>query len=465
MNLKYLTTLLFAWSLFSIENASCSPVSNNPAPNIVFILADDCTNWDIGCYGSKDSKTPNIDKLASEGIRFNNCYQAAPMCSPTRHNIYTGLYPVKSGAYPNHTNANSGTQSIVHYLKPMGYRVALSGKTHIGPKTVFPFEYLGKKKNPDFNLVEDFLKEVKENKEPFALILTSNEPHTPWDKGDVSQFNPESIILPPHYVDTKETREAYCNYLAEINFLDKQVGQAISLLEKYGFSENTLVVFASEQGNSFPFAKWTLYEAGVKSALIARMPGVIKANTKSDAIVEYCDLLPTFIDVANGEVPEKLDGKSLLPLFTGEKEKIKDYSYSLQTTRGIIAGSDYYGIRAIVNDKYRYIWNITPNNEFKNVVNNKKDGGTDWYKSWQTKAQTDDYAKELIQKYTIRPEEELFDIKNDKWCQNNLADKPEFNEIKKKLRKKLLKWMKDCGDKGQQTEMKAFEHMPNHKKK
>ncbi len=438
-------------------------VDRTSQPNIVFILADDCTHWDIGSYGSKDSKTPNIDLLAKHGMQFERCYQTAPMCSPTRHNIYTGLYPVKTGAYPNHTNAKSNTQSIVHYLKPLGYRIAQSGKRHIGPDAVFPFEYLGNKKNPDFDLVEGFLKEVKESDEPFALLLCSNEPHTPWDKGDASKFDPRKITLPPFYIDTKETRDAYCTYLAEINYLDGQVGKAMTLLDTYGFTDNTLVVFASEQGNSFPFAKWTLYEAGVKSALIARMPGMIKPGTKSEAIVEYTDLLPTFIELAGGEMPEKLDGESLIPILTGKKKEVKEYAFSLQTTRGINNGSDYYGIRAIVNDQYRYIWNFTPEAEFKNAVNNNKNGGKVWYKSWVEKAETDDAAKELLLKYRLRSGEELYDIKNDNWCQHNLAEDPKLGEIKKELRTELLRWMEACGDKGQETEMEAFEHMPNHK--
>ncbi len=433
-------------------------------PNIVFILADDCTNWDIACYGSVDSKTPNIDKLASEGMKFNRCYEAAPMCSPTRHNIFTGLYPVKSGAYPNHTRANDGTKSIIHYLQPLGYRVAQAGKRHIQPQEVFPFEYLGNDKNPDFDKVEVFFKDVKSSNEPFALMLCSNEPHTPWNKGDASQFKPEKITLPPHYVDTKETREAYCAYLAEINYLDGQVGEALDLLDKYGFADNTLVVFASEQGNSFPFAKWTCYEAGVKSGLIARMPAIIKAGTVSESIVEYADILPTFIELAGGEIPNELDGKSLMPVFENPNQEIKDFAYSIHTTRGIIKGSEYFGIRGIVNEKYRYIWNLTPDAEFNNVVNNSKNGGTDWYKSWVAKAKTDDVAKNLLIKYKKRPAEELYDIKNDKWCLVNLADDKQYLTIKNELKEELLKWMKECGDKGQQTELEAFEHMPKHNK-
>jgi N-sulfoglucosamine sulfohydrolase len=456
--------LIFSFAFSSMNSLWSQQIKLETKPNFVFILADDCTHWDIACFGSADSKTPNIDKLAEEGIKFNRCYQAAPMCSPTRHNIYTGLFPVKSGAYPNHTMVKEGTRSIVHYLKPLGYRVAQSGKRHINPGSSFPFEYLGKKGNPEFDKVEDFLKEVKSTKDPFALVLCSNEPHTPWNKGDASQFDKNAVSLPPNFVDTPETRESFCNYLAEINYLDGQVGTALALLEKYDFDDNTLVIFASEQGNSFPFAKWTLYEAGVKSALIARLPNKIEAGMESEAIVEYADILPTFIEMAGGEIPGELDGKSLVPLFKNPDQSIKEYSYSLHTTRGISNGSEFYGIRSVVDKNYRYIWNLTPEAMFKNNINNsaKLDA---WYQSWVDAAATDKNAEKLILKYKKRPGEELYDIKTDKWCLNNLAEDPDFSDIKKGLRQELLAWMKSCGDEGQKTELEARLHMPKYLRK
>ena len=145
---------------FLLFLCSLVPVASSAAglPNIVFINADDLTHTDLSVYGGQ-AHTPNFDRLAKEGMRFTQCFQAAPMCSPTRHNLYTGLYPVKSGAYPNHTFAKDGTKSIVHYLQPLGYRVALSGKTHVAPRTVFPFEYSGKSNNPDMEAIDQLLKE------------------------------------------------------------------------------------------------------------------------------------------------------------------------------------------------------------------------------------------------------------------------------------------------------------------
>ena len=441
--------------------AGCSNEKETEKTNILFIIADDCTNWDIGCYGSADAITPNIDRLASEGMKFERCYQAAPMCSPTRHNIYTGLYPVRSGAYPNHTMVPEGTRSIVHYLEPLGYRVALAAKRHIHPPSVFDFEYLEENADRvvDFEKIDSFLLDVKSKEENFALMLCSHQPHGPYTWGDPGMWDPDEIQLPPHFVDTRETRETFCKYLAEINYLDGQVGKAMALLEKHGFDKNTLVIFTSEQGNSFPFAKWTCYEAGLKTALIARWPGVIEPGSGSEAIVDYTDLLPTFIEVAGGEKVEGLDGFSLMPLFRQEKTDHKDYSFGLQTTRGILSGSDHYGIRSVVGERYRFIWNLSPDAEFKNVVNNRPEAKTYW-QSWLEAAVTDPWAAERVHAYGFRPEEELFDILEDPWCTRNLAGDPEYASIKAEHRKELKDWMKECGDRGVETEMEAFLHMP-----
>ena len=133
----------------------CLPVNgaDEAQPNLVFIMADDLTLRDIGGYDGQ-AHTPNIDKLAGQGIRMTRCFQAASMCSPTRHSIYTGLYPVKSGAYPNHTFVKDDVKSVIHYLKPLGYRVALSGKTHIGPKKEFTFDYSKKPGCPDMAAID-----------------------------------------------------------------------------------------------------------------------------------------------------------------------------------------------------------------------------------------------------------------------------------------------------------------------
>lgn len=422
-------------------------------PNFMFVIADDCTFRDIGCYGGQ-ANTPNIDGLASEGMRFTQCFQAAPMCSPTRHNIYTGLYPVKSGAYPNHTFAKKGTKSVVHYLKPFGYRVALSGKRHIAPKGVFPFEYSGKNGNPDFEEVDAFMRECRDADTPFCIFLCSHEPHKPWNKGDPSQYDAKKLKLPPNFVDTAETRKNMTKYLAEITYYDGQVGEALALLRKYELEDNTLVIVVSEQGSSFPFAKWTCYDSGLQSAFIARWPGRIKAGSVSDAMIEYCDVLPTFVEAAGGKPDPALDGKSLLPVFLGRKKEHKKYVFGEMTTRGINNGSDYFGIRSVRSRQFKYIWNFTPEAEFRNAC-----VGSKIFKSWRAKAEQGDAdAAEKVERYQHRPGEELYDIQEDPYEWDNLADKPEYAEVKAELKAELMKWMKEQGDRGQQTELEAKQH-------
>lgn len=421
-------------------------------PNFVFIIADDCTFRDIGCYGGQ-ADTPNIDKLASEGIRFTQCFQAAPMCSPTRHNIYTGLYPVKSGAYPNHTFAKEGTKSVVHYLKPLGYRVALSGNRHIKPEEIFPFEYSGKGNNPDFAAIDKFISECKESETPFCLFACSNEPHSPWNKGDASRYEAAKLKLPPYFVDTKETRENMTRYLAEITYYDGQVGQAIALLDKYNLADNTLLIVVSEQGSSFPFGKWTCYDTGLQSAFIARWPGKIKPGTVNNALIEYLDVLPTYIEAAGGTPPSVLDGKSLLPVLLGKTKEHKRYVFGEMTTRGINNGSEHFGIRSIRSSRLKYVWNFTPEIKFQNACTN-----SNIFNSWQEKAASDTDAADKVRRYEHRPAEELYDITKDQYEWNNLADDPKYARVKAEIKKRLLEWMEAMGDKGQQTELEAFEH-------
>jgi N-sulfoglucosamine sulfohydrolase len=429
-------------------------------PNFVFVLADDASHFDVGCYGGQ-AYTPNMDKLATEGMRFTQCYQSSPTCSPTRHNIYTGQYPFKTGAYPNHTFAAPGTKSIIHYLKPLGYRVALSGKTHIAPETVFPFEYLGKGSNPDFAAVEKFLAECVSDNTPFCLFLTSNEPHAPWDKGDPSRYPAEKVKLPYTFVDTPETREAMTRYLAELTYFDGQVGEAVGLLDKYKLASNTLFIATTEQGSSLPFAKWTLYDAGLHTGFIVRWPGAVKPNTVCDSLIEYADVVPTFVEAAGGTPDPILDGKSLFPLLKGKTTKHKDYIFSQATTRGIINAPDYFGIRSIRSKNFKYIWNFTPEVRYENVVTIEEDtkwGESQVFNSWKRKARTDPDAAEKVRRYHYRPGEELYAVDKDPNEWRNLADVPEYAEVKKQLRAELLKWMESKGDKGQQSELEADLH-------
>ncbi|VGO15378.1 Arylsulfatase [Pontiella desulfatans] len=466
MKIKWFALLMFVSGTFSGYA--------NERPNMMFILADDCTFRDLELYGGP-ARTPHINKLAAEGMTFSRCYQAAPMCSPTRHNLYTGIYPVKSGAYPNHTFVYPEVKSIPHYLKEQGYRVALIGKTHIGPKENFPFEYIddfgfyGKDKqgrlekqpypSPRYPALDRFIRECVESNTPFCIFAASNEPHGPYTNGDASVYRNKDYDLPGNLVDTPKTREEYARYLAEITFFDGQVGECVSMLKKHGVDGNALVMVATEQGSSFPYGKWTTYENGVASGLVVSWPGKIAAGGKSDAMVEYCDVVPTLLAAAGAPVPDAVEGRSFLPVLTGKATKHKDYAYSIHTSVGVNGNKAPYGVRSVVSQRYRYIRNLTPGNAFSISMTNPLIEGRmqkNYLGEWVGRAEAGDgNAQALVDGIIHRPAEELYDIIADPYCRNNLSGNPEHAETKKALSGKLDAWMKQQGDQGAQTELDA----------
>ena len=449
---------------FALFTAVTIAASSHAAerPNLVFIIADDCTYLDMGVYGGQ-AKTPALDRLASEGMQFSRCFQAAPMCSPTRHNIYTGIYPVKSGAWPNHTRVYPGTKSIGHYLGEAGYRVALSGKTHIGPKASFPFEYSKEFRSADpaeddpYPTLEELFTDSKKGGTPFCLFACSNEPHTPYDKGDATAYDPAKLTLPPTWVDTPNTRQEYAKYLAEITYFDAQCAALLNLLDKHDLARDTLVMVVSEQGSGFPFAKWTCYELGLTSAMIVRWPGTIAAGSKSNALVEYVDVTPTFLDAAELETPATMDGRSFLPVLTGKSVEHKQYTFGVQTTRGIGQGSENFGVRSAGTKTHRYIRNLNPTETFKNFVTRPGGDKADFWMSWIEKAKAGDaHARAMTEKYQHRPAEELYDVEHDPHCLNNLIDDPKFAQLKEDLSTRLDTWMESQGDEGAVTEALAL---------
>jgi N-sulfoglucosamine sulfohydrolase len=460
---------LLALLILSCLTATAFAADNRP--NLVFMIADDCTYLDLEAYGGQ-AKTPNLNRLAKQGMQFSRCFQTAPMCSPTRHNIYTGIYPVKSGAWPNHTAVYPGTKSIVHYLKDAGYRVALSGKTHISPRESFPFEYSAEFKTADpakpnpYPSLDQLITESKAADSPFCIFACSNEPHSPYTKGDPSAYPPDSLKLPPSWIDTPETRDNYSKYLAEITYYDAQCGALLKLIEKHGLTSNTLVMVVSEQGSAFPFAKWTCFELGLASGMIVRWPGKVEPGSQSAALVEYCDVTPTFLDAAGLATPATMDGRSFLPVLLGEQKEHKTYTYGLHTTRGIINGSENFGIRSCGTKTHRYIRNLNPDIKFTNAVTREGGDRANFWSSWIAKAKSGDaHAKAMTDKYQHRPAEELYDIVKDPHCLNNLIDDPNLTGMKLDLSNRLDAWMKSQGDKGVETEAIAHTRKAGYGKK
>lgn len=443
-----------------------STFGNGPAPNIVLILADDMACQDCGPYGSTQIRTPHLDRLASEGLTFRRAFTATAMCAPTRQQLYTGVFPVRNGAHPNHSRVKRGTRSMVHHLRDLGYRVGLLGKKHFGPPDSFPFELLTQVS------AETFV--TRDAQQPFCLVVTSNSPHLPWTEGP-ADYEPSSLKLPEWLVDTPETRTAYAAYFSEITAFDSEVGHWLEVLDRNRVADKTLFIATSEQGPQLPGGKWTCYDYGLKVALIARWPSVIDGGRQTDALVQYVDVVPTLIELAGG-VPDTFDtglaggrdggrgfdGRSFADVLTGKTNVHHEYVFGVQTTQGIIAGSPY-PIRSVRDARYKYIRNLLPEAEFHNTV--IEHDGAHYWRSWEQRASEDANAARLVQRYVKRPAEEFYDLRVDPHELNNLADAPEHRQEMLRLRSRLDEWMKQQGDLGVETELAVPAHRVKRRQK
>ena len=419
-------------------------------PNILIVIADDLNKDSVGVYGNKDVKTPNIDRLASQGMRFNMAYTSTAMCAPTRQQMYTGLYPVRSGAYPNHSKVKPGTKSLVHYLKALGYRVGLSGKRHFGPPSSFPFEQVSRK--VDAKAIREFV--ARDEKQPFCLLVTSNSPHVPWSAGDASQYDPGKLTIPPYWVDTPEMRESLTRYYAEITDLDREVGECMKILRETKQEDNTAMIFTTEQGAQYPGCKWTCYENGLNVGFIVRWPGQVKPGSVSDAMIHYVDVAPTLLEMAGGEAIKGLDGRTFLGVLRGKTKRHNSVTYGVHTQMNAIGSPPTgYAVRSIRAGKWKYIMNLNHKVTFKNALTqNDKEN---YWASWVRTAKTDPKAARLVKRYLNRPAEELYDLSKDPHELNNLAGREKQAKVKARLKQQLQDWMTSQGDLGQATEMAA----------
>jgi len=445
-----LPAIVVAAALFSFSVAAAAP------PNFLIIMADDCTHNDLPLYGGRNAKTPNIDSLAAQGLTFNRAYLSEAMCQPCRAELYSGQFPLRNGCAWNHSASRPGVKSMPQHLRPLGYRVGLAGKTHVKPDSAFPFEKVGgfdpncvrdPTRAHDLAGVNEFL---SRDQQPFCLVVALVEPHVPWVMGDASQYPPRKIQLPPNIADTPRTRADFGKYLAEITYMDGQVGELLGALDKSGKADDTLVLFTSEQGSQFPGCKWTNWDTGVHTALVARWPGRVAAGKRTEAIVQYADVLPTFIDAAGGAASgAEFDGHSFLPVLKGEAESRREFAFGLHNN---VPEGPRYPIRTVTDGEWRYIRNLLPEEMYieKHLMGVQGDGklNNPYWSTWVFHSWNRPAIYNLVKRYTRRPAEQLYHTSEDAFEMTNLADDPRHAAIKKRLRAKLEAWMKSQGDPG-----------------
>lgn len=434
--------------------------SKNETPNILVIMGDDCTFSDLPLYGGVNVKTPNIDKLASQGLTFNSAYLSMSMSAPCRSELNTGKYPIGSGVCWNHAATRTDVKGTGQYMNALGYRAGIAGKVHIKPASVFQFENVKGVTSSAIADESDFAPAgvtefINRSDKPFFLLTCFTSAHVPWTVGNPEHFDPNKIKLPPHMADTEDTRKDFCRYLAEIEVLDQQVGMLLDVLEKSGKADNTIVLFTSEQGAQMPGAKWTNWDLGVHTGLVVRWPGKVDAGKRTDALVQYCDILPTLVDVAGGDSKkEDFDGTSFLGVLKGKTDKHRDYVYFMHNN---LPEGPSFPIRAVSDGTYTYIRNLAP---YKLYIEKHVMGTMRWHSywpSWLYEADVDGRTNMLLNRYMKRPVEELYNVKDDPENFKNLIKDETLNAKKKELSKQLDLWMKQQNDPGKKLDTKKYQ--------
>jgi uncharacterized sulfatase len=419
-------------------------------PDIVLFLADDLGWADCSAYGGKDVPMPNLDRVAAEGMTFTHAFVASPSCAPSRAALLTGLYPMRNGAMLNHSRPRPGVKLWPAYFKELGYEVAAIGKVaHYAHVTDYGFDRASHFKYHEDTCIEAaaaWLRARKPDK-PLCLLVGTNWPHVPWPQQ--ASLAPNAVAIAPNLFDTPVLRRARTRYLAAVANADRDLGLVFDTVrERLG--KDALFVFTSDHGAQFPFGKWNGYDAGVRTPLIVSWPGRVRANSKSDALMTWLDLLPTCLEAAGGQPPPNLDGRSFLRVLRGETASHRDRVFLTHSGDGDM---NRYPIRAVRTRDRKYIRNLNPDAEHHTHIDKGvAQDGRDYWESWLEKAKTDAAAAAVVHRYHRRPAEEVYDLRADPWELKNLAAEPAHAEELSVLRTALNDWMKDLGDEGLKTE-------------
>ncbi|MFK7818366.1 MAG: sulfatase, partial [Planctomycetaceae bacterium] len=342
-------------------------------PNVVFFIADDVSWNDYGCYGSQTARTPNIDALAREGMKFTNAFLTASSCSPSRCSMVTGRYPHNNGgASELHRPLPWHLVKFPSLLRDAGYYTAISGKDHMPQdkpprdqslRKVWDHKDGGRSKQNSgghANWVQVTQERPKEK--PFFFWFAAYDAHRGWDADKQwqdsfgSKHSPNAVAVPQFLADDEATREDLASYHNEVSRFDYFIGQTVEELRKQGVLKNTLIFVLADNGRPFPRAKTRLHDSGMKTAIVAHWPdGIAKPGAECSSLVSAIDLAPTVLSAAGVSVPESMQGVSLLPVFENPTTMARRYAFSEHNWH------DYEAFgRSVRGDGFLYIINRRP---------------------------------------------------------------------------------------------------------
>ena len=422
-------------------------------PNILWLIAEDFSP-DLGCYGTTEVSTPNLDKLAGQGVRYTRCFTTAPVCSASRSAFMTGMYQTTIGAHNHRSHRDDGYQLpdgarvLTDWLRDAGYFTANIRElpAELGfrgsGKTDWNFTYSGQPFDSD--KWSDLA-----SHQPFYAQVNFQETHRAFRAP--AQADPAKVVIPPYYPDHPVTRTDWAQYLDAATELDRKIGLILAQLEKDGLAESTVVCFFGDHGQAHVRGKQFCYDSGLRVPLIIRWPRSFPApkhftpGTVDDRLLASIDLSATTLAIAGAKKPEKMQGEIFLGDAAGPPRK---YVFGARDR----CDETVFRFRTVRTDRYRYIHNFTPDRPFLQPNDYKERS----YPVWNLLKQLDAEGKLTpLQKFLTAPtmpEEELYDVVADPNETKNLANSPEHAAVLKELRAAVDQWIVESNDQGQQLE-------------
>ncbi len=452
--------LCFCWlSCLLLPAASLQAAQR---PNFVLIIADDM-NWDdCGAYGHPTIRTPHIDRLAAQGMRFDNAFLTASSCSPSRSSIITGRYPHATDAEQLHWPLPAEQVTFVEQLKQAGYWTAAAGKWHLGDAVKNRFHLIKPADIRGFQLpsgakasssamqaaagrasgCEDWLPVLRRRppEQPFFLWLAALDPHRDYAPGAVTRpHKPDEVRVPPYLPDVPEVRRDLALYYDEIARLDGYVGQVLQELDRQEVAANTVVIFLSDNGRPFPRDKTTLYDGGIKTPFIVRWPAKVDPGNHCAGLVSSVDLAATILELAGLRIGPSFQGRSFAQLLVDPAHQFRDYVFAEDHWHDF----EDHG-RAVRSLQFKYVRNDYPDLASTPPADAGRSPTYQAMLRLRDQQQLTESQQACFRR--PRPPEELYDLRADPFELNNLAADPAFAKILARHRAALVKWSRETND-------------------
>lgn len=468
-------------------------------PNILLITADDL-GWDsVGAFGcTTPNITPHIDRLAGEGMSFDQAHVMVTICGPSRSALMSGRYPHCSGSM-GHGNAapppgweqpRVQAPDLSTYLHQHDYLTgALRKVGRVIQKTfdfsvgTSPYGMAAEDRDPQayYNYTKEFLSQAKKAGKPFFFYNNIIDPHRPWPNTKMEKdlleyytkqlgsekvtaerfceypppsrtYRPSEVDVPAFLPDWPEIREHIVPYYDSVKRMDDIAGEILRALDESGMADNTIVVFLSDHGAAVPGGKWSLYHYGTKTPLIVRWPGKVKPATRNESnVVSAIDIMPTLIEAIGLPAVQGIEGQSFLPLLQGRQpDDPRQTAYMAFNWLDNASEEQAHPMRAITSSKYLYIWNAFATR--REQIHPHMESGNPVIAYLAKHGKDDPRFARRAHEYVHRPVQEFFDLTKDPGCWDNLIDDSSYRDHIEKMQRQLLWEMTTTND----PELDAF---------